>query len=79
MAESQKHYAAAREFALQDDDIGQACFHAVSGDLEQALACLEKGLAKNPSQTGWIRIDPEFTFIQDEPRFQALINPVSRP
>ena len=73
LAAGELHYNAAWEMARQDDEYGQACFHAVSGNAEQALRLLETGLAKGQVQPGWIRIDPEFAFIQDEPRFQALI------
>jgi tetratricopeptide (TPR) repeat protein len=67
------HYQAALDMALQDNEYGQACFHAVSGNVEKALDLLEIGVAKGQVEPGWIRIDPEFAFIQAEPRFQALI------
>lgn len=59
----------------QDDhaEYGQACVAAVSGDGEWALALLKVALAKGLVQVGWVRIDPEFAFMQDDPRFQALI------
>jgi hypothetical protein len=67
------HNKAALEMAEQDNEYGQACFHAVSGNVEKALDLLEVGCAKGQVQSGWVRIDPEFAFIQDQPRFQALI------
>jgi tetratricopeptide (TPR) repeat protein len=67
------HYAIAQEMALKDDEYGQACFEAVLGNTERALALLEVGLAKGQVQPGWIRIDPEFAFIHDDPRFKRLL------
>jgi adenylate cyclase len=67
-------YKVAWEMAEKDDEYGQACFHAVSGNVEKALELLEVSCAKDQTQPGWIRIDPEFVFIQNEPRFQALVN-----
>ncbi len=68
-----EQYALAREMALQDDEYGRACFAAVSGETEQALALLEVALTKGQLQPGWARIDPEFAFISAEPRFKMLI------
>jgi len=67
-------YNTGSEMAMQDNEYGQACFHAVSGNIDQALALLETGVAKGQVHPSWIRIDPEFAFIQSEPRFQALIS-----
>lgn len=68
-----EQYTIAHEMAQRDDEYGQACFAAVSDDPEQALALLKVGLAKGQLQPGWARIDPEFAFMTDDPRFKALI------
>jgi tetratricopeptide (TPR) repeat protein len=68
-----EQYAVARELALRDDEAGQACFAAVTGNVDGALALLEVALAKGQLQPGWARIDPEFAFLTDHPRFQALV------
>lgn len=75
-----RHQEADEKLALanalaQDDhaEYGQACVAAVSGDVDRAVALLEVALTKGLVQVGWVRIDPEFAFIQDDPRFQALI------
>ena len=54
-------------------EYGLACVAAVSGEVEEALALLQVALAKDLAPVGWARIDPEFAFIQDDARFQALI------
>ena len=69
-----EHYAVAAETAGRDDEYGQACFEAVSDNLDKAIALLEVALKKGQVQPGWARIDPEFTFLQDDPRFKALID-----
>jgi hypothetical protein len=60
--------------SMDDHEAGLACFYAVYGDGEKALDLIETACAKGQLSPGWLRIDPELFFIQDEPRFQALIN-----
>ncbi len=71
--DADERYALASELASRDDEYGQACFEAVSGNVDRALALLEVGLSKGQLQPGWARIDPEFAFMTDDPRFTALI------
>ena len=68
---AEKQYRTGLEMAEQDNEYGQSCFYAVNGSIEKALTLLETGVAKGQVLPGWIRIDPEFAFIQDEPRFQG--------
>lgn len=75
-----RHREAAEQLAIANDqaradhaEYGQACVAAVSGDVEGALTLLKVALDKGLIQTGWVRIDPEFAFLQDDPRFRALI------
>ncbi len=60
------------KMAMEDDEGGLACFYAVYGEVEKALDLLETACVKDQISPGWLRIDPEFVFIQDDPRFQAL-------
>jgi tetratricopeptide (TPR) repeat protein len=71
--DADKQYAIASQMARRDDEYGQACFEAVSGNLEGTLTLLEVALTKGQVQPGWARIDPEFAFMNDDPRFKALI------
>ncbi len=72
--EAEEKFALAQSLAQADHaEYGRACVAAVSGDVEQALMLLKIALDKGLVQPGWVRIDPEFAFIQDEPRFQALL------
>jgi superkiller protein 3 len=71
---AEEHYTLAAEMAGRDDEYGQACFEAVSGNLDKAIALLEVALKMHQVQPGWVRIDPEFAFFQDDPRFKGLID-----
>jgi superkiller protein 3 len=72
--EAEEALALANDLARADHgEYGLACVAVVSGDVERALALLKVALEKGLVQPGWVRIDPEFAFIQDEPRFQALL------
>ena len=59
--------------ASRDNEYGRACFEAVGGNFEGALTLLEVALSQGQVQPGWARIDPEFAFMTDDPRFKALI------
>jgi tetratricopeptide (TPR) repeat protein len=71
---AQEQYAVAAEMAGRDDEYGRACFEAVSGNVDEAIALLQVALTSGQVQPGWARIDPEFAFIQDDPRFKVLID-----
>jgi Flp pilus assembly protein TadD len=71
--EADAQSATAREMVAQDNEYGQACFAAVSGNLAEALRLLEVALTKQQVQPGWARIDPELSMLTDDPRFKALI------
>ncbi len=71
--EADEHYARAHAMAMHDDEYGQSCFEAVLGNRDRALELLQVALAKKQVQPGWIRIDPEFAFINEDLRFKALI------
>ena len=72
-AEAEEHLQRADEEAEQEAEYGHACVASVSGDVERALALLRVALEKGQLQPGWARIDPEFVYIKDDPRFKALV------
>jgi Flp pilus assembly protein TadD len=71
--EAEEHVTIGREQAARDDAYGRACWESVSGNLDEAVRLLEIGLSESQVTPGWARIDPEFTFLQDDPRYQALL------
>lgn len=75
-AEAADQDALADEMAVQDEEYGQACVQALRGNVDAAVALLKIALSKNLVQPGWVRIDPEFAFIADDPRFEALMEQV---
>jgi tetratricopeptide (TPR) repeat protein len=70
--EAERQYAIAHKLAMEDDEYGQACFEAVSGNRNRALDLLEVALHNQPSKRNWARLDPEFASIKDDERFQVL-------
>jgi len=67
----------ARNLIEKDDEYTHACFEAVCGSAEEAIALLRIALKKEQSTPDWARQDPDFEFIRDDPRFQALLNKAS--
>ncbi len=55
-----------------------ACGYAVLGETEQALEHLEKAIeGRRTFNTARARIEKDLESLQDEPRFQALLNPAA--
>jgi Flp pilus assembly protein TadD len=71
--EAKAHLARAGQEAEQEAEYGHACVASASGDVERALALLQVALEAGQLQPGWARIDPEFSYIKDDPRFKALV------
>ena len=72
-AEADEQDALADSMAGQDEEYGHACVQALRGNVDEAVALLKVALTKKLVQPGWVRIDPEFAFIADDPRFKALV------
>ncbi len=52
---------------------GKALVYAGLGDKEQAFAWLEKAFAERSHWLVWLRLDPRWKTLRDDPRFAALI------
>ena len=50
-----------------------AIVSAAVGDREQALTWLEKAYDQHSSMIGWLKTDPRFDSLRQEPRFQELL------
>ena len=46
---------------------------ATLGEREAALDALESGMADRSQQMGWLRLEPAFALLRDEPRFKGLV------
>jgi tetratricopeptide (TPR) repeat protein len=75
LSDAEVQYVLGRDLAAQDDEYGRACFASVCGNCEEALDLLEVALAKKQLLPQWARHDPEFAFINDDPRFRILVGP----
>jgi tetratricopeptide (TPR) repeat protein len=50
-----------------------ACFYALEGEPDSALACLERAATAGFAHPEWIEHDPDLDSIRDDPRFRALM------
>ena len=65
-----------------DDPLTQfnaACDYSLLGEIEPALALLERWAVKAPATSGYALVDSDFKNIYDHPRFQALLTKLGRP
>jgi non-specific serine/threonine protein kinase len=68
---------AARALAEAPDDpatlINAACMYSRAGLKEEALNTLEKSFGRGWGKRDWVKNDPDYDSIRDDPRFQALL------
>ncbi|HEY1335098.1 MAG TPA: protein kinase, partial [Myxococcaceae bacterium] len=68
---------AARALAEAPDDpatlINAACMYARAGLKDEALKTLEKSFGRGWGKRDWVKNDPDYDSIRDDPRFQALL------
>jgi tetratricopeptide (TPR) repeat protein len=64
----------ARPLMENKSEYNQACFAAIAGKTDEALSLLETALQEKQVPLDWVRRDPDFDFIRDDPRFQALLD-----
>ena len=65
--------AVARPLMSQESAYNRACFEAICGNVDEALSLLEEALTAAPGDRQLAQKDPDFDFIRDDPRFQALV------
>jgi tetratricopeptide (TPR) repeat protein len=63
----------ARPFMEKVSKYNQACFEALCGDTDRALALLKIAIEGNPDYAVTARIDPDFEYIHHDPRFKELV------
>jgi serine/threonine protein kinase/Flp pilus assembly protein TadD len=68
---------AKRALAADPEDSGMlynlACFYAVQGEPDDAIACLEKAVGLGFGLKGWIEHDPDFNSLHGDPRYEAIL------
>jgi tetratricopeptide (TPR) repeat protein len=57
-----------------DDEYNGACFEALCGNVDEALALLKVALEKKQLTPDHAHRDTDFDFIREDPRFKALLN-----
>jgi adenylate cyclase len=66
-----------RSLELYPDDmsalINAGCLHSRMGQKEQALDILERLFARGWGKRDWIRHDPDYDSLRDDPRFKKLL------
>ncbi len=71
--EYQTQLETARELIADESTYNRAIFAAISGEVEESLVLLAEAIAEAPGQRALAKSDPDFDFIRDDPRFQALV------
>ena len=68
---------AARALRARPDEFGTAynlaCAYSVLGERDKAIGMLERAARQGGGNLGWIRQDPDFDALRDDPRFQRLV------
>lgn len=76
LEESDDHERIARADSTADKEYGLGCVEAVMGNADAALPLLKVALEQHQARPGWVGIDPEFVFIDHDPRFKALVETI---
>ncbi|NJM41888.1 MAG: tetratricopeptide repeat protein [Anaerolineae bacterium] len=72
VVEADEHERIARADSTEDKEYGLACVEAVMRNTDEAVRLLKIALDQRQAWPGWVGIDPELVFIDDDPRFKAL-------
>jgi hypothetical protein len=59
--------------------VGLARLYVAFGELEQALASLERAYAMHDDQLEFLHVDPNLDPLRSDPRFQDLVRRVGLP
>jgi superkiller protein 3 len=63
----------ARELIADENEYNRACFAAICGAVDEAIALLQAAIAKAPGMRQLAQHDPDFDFIREDARFRALV------
>jgi tetratricopeptide (TPR) repeat protein len=62
-----------RKLIAKEITYSRACFEAICGNADMALALLRLALEKREESLEWVERDPDFDSLRGDPRFAALI------
>jgi hypothetical protein len=60
-------------------DMHIATIYVALGEKEKAIESLEEAFREKAQDLPWIKADPVFASLRDEPRFQALMKKIGFP
>jgi hypothetical protein len=63
----------ARILMEKENDYNRACFESICGNTEEALRLLRIALEQEQAPLEWVRVDPDFDYMRDDPRFKRII------
>jgi len=69
-----REVALAIEMSTNESKYNRACLESIRGNVDEALPLLKAALEKKQQSRTWDRTDPDFDFIRDDSRFQALLS-----
>ena len=72
-AEAQEQIQVARGLMAKENEYNRACFEAICGNVDEALALLRVALEKKQTSLEWARRDPDFDWIREDARFKAMV------
>jgi tetratricopeptide (TPR) repeat protein len=72
-SESNQYIAQARMLLELDDWYNLACVESVSGNTDAAIENLSHAAQLPTFNPDWARIDPDFEWIRDDPRFKEIV------
>ncbi|MBI1762327.1 MAG: tetratricopeptide repeat protein, partial [Acidobacteria bacterium] len=78
-AEYEQQIELARPLLAEESEYSRACFAAIAGETDEALALLRKALENGDEDMEWVGRDPDFDWIRDDPRFTALLEGMDAP
>jgi tetratricopeptide (TPR) repeat protein len=72
-SEAIEHEQRIRKLMENENEYNRACFEAICGNTDKALALLRIGLEKKQESKEWALHDPDLQSVRDEPRFKELV------
>lgn len=71
--EAEQHIRIALPHMQSENEYNRACFEAICGNADQAIALLKIALEKKQTTLEWMRCDPDLDSLRSDSRFKALI------
>jgi len=72
-AGADEHMQIARPMMDLEKEYNRACFEAMCGHVDAAIALLRIALESKQITMAWVTSDPDLEFVREDPRFRALV------